>query len=131
MTPARSMAVDRLIVRREVHLREKTLYETAGRSEEILGINIEWLDLVGRRWLGKADWRARRRRASSRPMVRRRLPAMWWSPACIWTGGRPVPMPSSTIRSGGRGRLRGRLDTQRLRAYSPLTHGTCYGATRW
>lgn len=41
-TPARSkMAVDRLIARREVHLREKTLwrmlYETAARAEEILG----------------------------------------------------------------------------------------------
>lgn len=40
-TPARSkMAVDRLIARREVHLREKTLwrmlYETAGRSEVVM-----------------------------------------------------------------------------------------------
>lgn len=39
------MADDRLIARREVHLREKTLwrmlYETAGWSEEILGANIE------------------------------------------------------------------------------------------
>lgn len=43
-TPARSrMAIDRLIARRGVHLREKTLwrmlYETAGRAEEILGVN--------------------------------------------------------------------------------------------
>ena len=58
-TPARSkVAVDRLIARREVHLREKTLwrmlYETAGRSEEILGVNIEELDLAGRRCLVKA-----------------------------------------------------------------------------
>ncbi|GAA2419984.1 hypothetical protein GCM10010404_93030 [Nonomuraea africana] len=42
-TPVRSrMAIDRLIARREVHLREKTLYrmlyESAGQSEEILGI---------------------------------------------------------------------------------------------
>jgi integrase len=48
-TPARSrMAIGRLIARREVHLREKTLYrmlyETAGRSDEILGVNIEDLD---------------------------------------------------------------------------------------
>jgi hypothetical protein len=41
MTRACSMAVDRLIVRREMHLREKTLCEKAGRSEELLGINIE------------------------------------------------------------------------------------------
>ena len=58
-TPARSkMAVDRLIARREGHLREKTLwrmlYQTAGRSEEILGVNIEELDLAGRRCLVKA-----------------------------------------------------------------------------
>ncbi|RPK32291.1 hypothetical protein EES39_39325 [Streptomyces sp. ADI92-24] len=42
-TPARSkMAIDRLIARREVHLREKTLwrmlYETCARSEEILDV---------------------------------------------------------------------------------------------
>jgi integrase len=53
-TPARSKtAVDRLIARREVHLREKTLwrmlYETAARTEEIPGVNIEGLDLAARR----------------------------------------------------------------------------------
>ncbi|MGW3655277.1 tyrosine-type recombinase/integrase [Streptomyces sp. NPDC005151] len=58
-TPARSrMAIDRLIARREVHLREKTLYrmlfETAGRSDEILGVNIEELDFAGRRCQVKA-----------------------------------------------------------------------------
>jgi len=68
-TPARSkMAVDRLIARREVHLREKTLwrmlYETAGRSEEILGVNIEELDLAGHRCLVKAK--------GARTKVRRR-----------------------------------------------------------
>lgn len=68
-TPARSkMAVHRLIARREVHLREKTLwrmlYETAGRSEEILGVNIEDLDLAARRCPVKAKGarsKARRR----------------------------------------------------------------------
>lgn len=58
-TLARSkMAVDRLIARREVHLREKTLwrmlYETAARAEEILGVNIEGLDFAGRRCPVKA-----------------------------------------------------------------------------
>lgn len=58
-TPARSkMAIDRLIARREVHLREKTLwrmlYETAGRADEILGVNIEELDFAGRRCPVKA-----------------------------------------------------------------------------
>ncbi|WP_257138366.1 MULTISPECIES: site-specific integrase [Streptomyces] len=53
-TPVRSkMAIDRLIARRDVHLREKTLwrmlYETCARSEEILDVNIEELDLAGRR----------------------------------------------------------------------------------
>lgn len=42
-TPARSkMAIDRLIVRREVYLREKSLwrmlYETAARAEEVLAL---------------------------------------------------------------------------------------------
>jgi integrase len=68
-TPARSkMAIDRLIARREVPLREKTLwrmlYETAGRTDEILGVNIEELDFAGRRCLVKAKGartKARRR----------------------------------------------------------------------
>jgi integrase len=68
-TPARSkMAVDRLIARRDVHLREKKLwrmlYETAGRAEEILGVNIEDLGFAGRRCPVKAKGarsKARRR----------------------------------------------------------------------
>lgn len=67
-TPARSrMAIDRLIARREVHLREKTfyrmLYETAARAEETLSLNIEDLDLAGRRTQVKAKGaRAKTRR---------------------------------------------------------------------
>jgi integrase len=68
-TPARSkMAIDRLIARRDVHLREKTLwrmlYETCARAEEILGVNIEDLDLAGRRAPVKAK--------GARPRTRRR-----------------------------------------------------------
>jgi integrase len=52
------MAIGWLLARRDVHLREKTLwrmlYETAGRSEEILGVNIEELDFAGRRCPVKA-----------------------------------------------------------------------------
>ncbi|MGW5754424.1 tyrosine-type recombinase/integrase [Nocardia rhamnosiphila] len=52
-TPVRSRtAIDRLIARRKVHLREKTLwrmlYETCARTEELLQLNIEDLDLAGR-----------------------------------------------------------------------------------
>lgn len=66
-TPARpKLAVDRLIARREVPLREKTLwrmvYETCTRAEEILGANIEELDLPGRRAPVKAKGAAARRR---------------------------------------------------------------------
>ena len=65
------MAVDRLIARREVHLREKTLwrmlYETVARAEEILGVNIEELDLAARRAPVKAK--------GSKPRTRRRCPA--------------------------------------------------------
>lgn len=67
--PARSkMAVDRLIARREVHLREKTLWrmldETVARAEGILGVNIEELDLAARRAPVKAK--------GSKPRTRRR-----------------------------------------------------------
>ncbi|MBF6191363.1 site-specific integrase [Nocardia sp. CDC186] len=52
-TPVRSRAaIDRLIARRDIHIREKTLwrmlYETCARAEELLGVNIEDLDLAGR-----------------------------------------------------------------------------------
>ncbi|MFD4427976.1 site-specific integrase [Nocardia sp. NPDC058497] len=52
-TPVRSRtAIDRLIARRELPLREKTLwrmlYGTCARAEELLQLNIEDLDLAGR-----------------------------------------------------------------------------------
>ncbi|MFF7944881.1 site-specific integrase [Nocardia gamkensis] len=52
-TPVRSRtAIDRLIARRDIYLREKTLwrmlYETCARTEELLQVNIEDLDLPGR-----------------------------------------------------------------------------------
>ncbi|GAA2607204.1 MULTISPECIES: site-specific integrase [Streptomyces] len=82
-TPARSrMAIDRLVARREVHLREKTLwrmlYETAGRAEEILGVNIEDLDLAGRRCPVKAKGartKARRRGQAHEDYV---LETVYW-----------------------------------------------------
>ncbi len=47
-----TMAVDRIVARREVHLRKKTLwrmlYETCARAEKILGANTEDLDLAAR-----------------------------------------------------------------------------------
>src|ERR1044072_5182201 len=82
-SPARSrMAIDRLIARREVHLREKTLYrmlyETAGRSDEILGVNIEDLDFAGRRCQVKAKGartKARRRGQAREDFV---LETVYW-----------------------------------------------------
>ncbi|MFC9331876.1 tyrosine-type recombinase/integrase [Kitasatospora sp. NPDC057015] len=58
-TPVHSKtAIDRLIARGDVHLREKTLwrmlYETCARSEEVLDVNVEDLDLAGRRCPVKA-----------------------------------------------------------------------------
>lgn len=58
-TPAHSKTeIDRLISRRDIHLREKTLwrmlYETAARADEILALNIEDLDFAGRRCQVKA-----------------------------------------------------------------------------
>ncbi|MFF7755000.1 hypothetical protein ACFZCP_38555 [Streptomyces sp. NPDC007971] len=47
------MAIDRLIARRDVRLREMTVWqmphETCACSEPVLDINIEDLDLAGRR----------------------------------------------------------------------------------
>lgn len=53
ITPVRSRAaIDRLIARREINLREKTLwrmlYETCARAEELLQVNIEDLDTAAR-----------------------------------------------------------------------------------
>nr|WP_210167986.1 site-specific integrase [Streptomyces sp. SID4946] len=82
-TPARSkMAIDRLVARREVHLREKTLwrmlYETASRAEEILGVNVEDLDFAGRRCPVKAKGarsKARRRGQAREDLV---LETVYW-----------------------------------------------------
>ncbi|MEU9455606.1 site-specific integrase [Streptomyces sp. NPDC048277] len=82
-TPARSkMAVDRLIGRRDVHLREKTLwrmlYETVARSEEILGVNIEELDLAGRRAPVKAKGAQPRTRHRGAPREEFVLETVYW-----------------------------------------------------
>ncbi|MCX4750318.1 site-specific integrase [Kitasatospora sp. NBC_01287] len=82
-TPVRSkMAIDRLIARRDVHLREKTLwrmlYETCARAEEVLGVNIEDLDLAGRRCRVKAKGaqpKARRRGQAREDFV---LETVYW-----------------------------------------------------
>ncbi|WP_329084037.1 tyrosine-type recombinase/integrase [Streptosporangium sp. NBC_01469] len=82
-TPVRSRAaIDRLIARREVHLREKTLYrmlyESAGRAEEVLGVNVEDLDFAGRRCQVKA--KGARAKARRRGQVREDfvLESLYW-----------------------------------------------------
>ncbi|MBF6203957.1 MULTISPECIES: site-specific integrase [Nocardia] len=82
-TPVRSRtAIDRLIARREIHLREKTLwrmlYETCARAEELLQVNIEDLDLAGRTAAVKskgAKPRTRRRGATHHEHV---LENVYW-----------------------------------------------------
>lgn len=82
-TPVRSRtAIDRLIGRREIHLREKTLwrmlYETCARTEELLGLNVEDLDLAGRTAAVKskgAKPRTRRRGATHHEHV---LENVYW-----------------------------------------------------
>lgn len=82
-TPARSkMAVARLIARRDVHLREKTLWrmldETVARSEEIIGVNIEELDLAGRRAPVKAKGAQPRTRRRGPPREEFVLETVYW-----------------------------------------------------
>ncbi|GAB2965954.1 tyrosine-type recombinase/integrase [Streptomyces heilongjiangensis] len=82
-TPARSkMAVDRLIARRDVHLREKTLwrmlYETVARAEEILGVNIEELDLAARRAPVKAKGAKPRTRRRGAPREAYVMEPVYW-----------------------------------------------------
>ncbi|MFI1485806.1 tyrosine-type recombinase/integrase [Streptomyces sp. NPDC020747] len=82
-TPAHSKSeIDRLLARRDIHLREKTLwrmlYETAARSDEILALNIEDLDFAGRRCHVKAKGaksKTRRRGESRDDFV---LEAVYW-----------------------------------------------------
>nr|WP_254400068.1 tyrosine-type recombinase/integrase [Streptomyces sp. AC602_WCS936] len=71
-----------MIAGREVHLREKTLwrmlYESAARAEEILGVNIENLDLAARRCPVKARGarsKARRRGRAREDFV---LETVYW-----------------------------------------------------
>ncbi|WP_245718462.1 site-specific integrase [Nocardia miyunensis] len=82
-TPVRSRtAIDRLIGRREIHVREKTLwrmlYETCARAEELLQLNIEDLDLAARSAPVKpksAKPRTRRRGAAHHEHV---LETVYW-----------------------------------------------------
>lgn len=76
------MAVDRLIARREVHLREKTLwrmlYETSARAEEILAANIEELDFAGRRCPVKANGARTKARCRGQAREDHVLEAVYW-----------------------------------------------------
>ncbi|WP_231390452.1 site-specific integrase [Nocardia sp. CNY236] len=68
-TPVRARtAIDRLISRRDVHVREKTLwrmlYETCARAGELLQVNIEDLDLAARSCPVKSK--------GAKPRIRRR-----------------------------------------------------------
>ncbi|GAB2451008.1 site-specific integrase [Nocardia tengchongensis] len=97
-------AIDRLIARREVDLREKTLwrilYETCARAEELLQLNIEDLDLAGRcaRVKSKgAKPRTRRRGAAHHGHV---LETVYWDAgtARLLPPADPRPHPRPGIR---------------------------------
>ncbi|WP_228782305.1 site-specific integrase [Nocardia abscessus] len=94
-TPVRSRtAIDRLIARREIHVREKTLwrmlYETCARAEEILQLNIEDLDQAGRC--------ARVKSKGATPRTRRRGPAHHEHvlETVYWDAGPPACCPDSS-----------------------------------
>ncbi len=142
-TPARSkMAVDRLTGRREVHLREKTLwrmlYETAARTEEVLGVNIEDLDLGGRRCSVKAKGargKARRRGQAREDFVWRpftgTLVQPGFCPACCVAG--PGARCSSPTAAPVRGRSSTRVTYARTMVWpaSPTARPVhCWMSTR-
>jgi integrase len=71
-TPAHSeTAIDRLIARRDVGLRERTLYrllfETAARAEEILALNIEDEGICGQATPIPCDGRSRGSDTTAKP----------------------------------------------------------------
>ena len=120
-TPVRSrLAIDRLVARREVAIREKTfyrmLYETAARAEEILGLNIEDLDLAGRRAAVKSKGaRAKtRRRGQEREDVV--LETVYWDAGTArllprLLKGRTRGPVFCTYRRPGPGKILGPRDT--------------------
>ena len=85
-----------------MHLREKTLwrmlYETCARAEEILGINIEELDLAGRRTPVKAVSPRDVCRTLGWPGFRTGRPARYWTSTRPSEGRRA---PAGTCTSGG------------------------------
>lgn len=143
-TPARSkMAIDRLIARREVHLREKTLwrmlYETTARAEEILGVNIEELDLAGRRAPVKgkgARPRTRRRGAVREDFV---LETVYWDagtarllPRLAYSRGVRAARCSSLIASPALARSSARAISVRApgsRVFRTGRPGCCWTST--
>jgi integrase/recombinase XerC len=81
-TPVRPRtAIDRLTSRRDVPLREKTLwrmlYETAARASEILDLNVEDLDLPNRSALVRRKGAAPLRRGASRREDYDLRPVFW------------------------------------------------------
>ncbi|MEU2253812.1 site-specific integrase [Nocardia xishanensis] len=82
-TPVRSRtAIDRLISRRDIHLREKTLwrmvYETCARTEELLQVNIEDLDLAARSCPVKSKGAKPRTRRRDAPHAEHVLETVYW-----------------------------------------------------
>ncbi|MEV0087608.1 site-specific integrase [Saccharopolyspora sp. NPDC050642] len=131
--PVRSrIAIDRLVARREVALREKALYrmlyETAARTEEILGLNIEDLDLAGRRAPVKAKGaRAKtRRRGQAREDVV--LEPVYWDAGTArllprLLKGRTRGPVFTTHRRPGPGKVLGRRDTCPDTGLARLSYG--------
>ena len=131
-TPARSKtAIDRLIARREVGPREKTLYrmlfETAARVDELLGVNIEDLDLTGRRCPVKAKGaaKARRRGAAREDLV---LETVYWDAGTArllprLLKGRTHGPVFVTHRRPGPGKVIGPRDVCPDTGYARLSYG--------
>jgi hypothetical protein len=120
-------AIDRALTRRDVPLREKTLWrmldETAARVSEMLALNIDDLDLAVRAWPARpANQIPAARHAGRSWLGRERLPATSRA-----VGGKPE---SAAVPGAGQPRKLGQIGivgTLRLVRDAELNRGAYWG----
>jgi integrase len=113
--------VERLLSRRDIPLREKTLwrmlYETAARASEILGLNVEDLDLEQRR-------AAVRSKGGDTEFV-------YWDTGTAHLLPRLLRLPDGTSRASGPLFLASRRPIPALRPGTPVTSARTPAGAAW